>query len=307
MLKFPKQLFEIILLCLLQLACLSLTAKTSSQNPIYQDCASCHEAEFQHWQKSDHAKSMATADESSVLADFNNVSVSHYGQKARFYRENSHFMVSISYEDKTEIFPVKYSFGFYPLQQYLVDTGEGKLQVLPFSWDSRSSAEGGQRWYHNYSNEEIRPEDRLHWRQPLQNWNGMCADCHSDGLVRNYNTKENSFKTQFDNINVGCNSCHGDMADHSSEQQSAKAHNKRLPKAAEKTSGHWIRKSGQNTAKWQGKPRDNSFMETCFACHSLRSPLTDGIKPEAHFLDQFTPQLLRDPIPVQLIPASLII
>ena len=65
-----------------------------------------------------------------------------------------------------------------------METEGGRLQVLPFAWDARAKVDGGQRWYHNYSDEEIRPEDRVHWRQPLQGWNGMCADCHSDGLIR---------------------------------------------------------------------------------------------------------------------------
>jgi hypothetical protein len=122
--------------------------------------------------------------------------------------------VSISYDGKSVIYPIKYTFGHFPLQQYLAETALGKLQVLPFAWDSRSKEQGGQRRYHNYSDEEIRPQDRLHWRQPLKNWNGMCADCHSDGLIRGYKSQKNSFNTQFDNINVGCVSCHGDMSNH---------------------------------------------------------------------------------------------
>lgn len=141
-------------------------------------------------------------------------------KKAIFFIKDNQYQATISYDDKTDTYSIKYTFGHYPLQQYLVETEQGKLQVLPFAWDARTKADGGQRWYHNYSHEEIRPEDRLHWRQPLQNWNGMCADCHSDGLVRDYNTEKNSFTSQFDNINVGCLSCHGDMSAHA--QQSTK-------------------------------------------------------------------------------------
>ena len=43
----------------------------------YQDCIFCHENEYKHWQQSDHAKSMAIADESSVLADFDDVEISN--------------------------------------------------------------------------------------------------------------------------------------------------------------------------------------------------------------------------------------
>ncbi|WP_019026072.1 multiheme c-type cytochrome [Colwellia piezophila] len=265
-----------------------------------QVCTSCHQQQQHSWQESDHAKAMAIADKNSVLGNFDNVNVEHYGQKAFFFIKNEQYQVTVSYDDKSDTYPVKYTFGHFPLQQYLVETETGKLQVLPFAWDSRVKADGGQRWYHNYSNEEIRPQDRLHWRQPLQNWNGMCADCHSDGLKRNYNLDKNSFSSKWDNINVGCLSCHGNMTTHAKESAKTASSVKRnvskdITSSAHPT-GQWLRAIGQKTASWQGKKRDNSFMDTCFACHSLRAPLTDGINPSRPFLDQFSPQLLAAPL-----------
>lgn len=258
-----------------------------------QQCIECHQSEQQAWQHSDHAKSMALADKSSVLGDFNQKHVEHHGQKALFFIADGVYQVTISYDDNSQTLPIKFTFGHFPLQQYLVETEHGKLQVLPFAWDSRIKEAGGQRWYHNYSQEEIRPEDRLHWRQPLQNWNGMCADCHSDGLVRNYDEPNNRFDSQFDNINVGCLSCHGDMTVHA-DKKSSTARNNDVTSIKSPT-GKWLRSIGEKTAHWQGEQRDNGFMDNCFSCHSLRSPLTDGIKPHTAFLDQFTPQLLAAP------------
>jgi len=266
-----------------------------------QNCVSCHQQSHDKWQQSDHAKAMAIADKSSVLADFDNIDVKHYGQKAHFYIKDGRYQVKISYDDKAanpkiDTYQVKYVFGHYPLQQYLVETQKGRLQVLPFAWDSQSKELGGQRWYHNYSHEEIRPEDRLHWRQPLQNWNGMCADCHSDGLKRNYNSDKNTFETSFDNINVGCLSCHGDMSEHGKKQDQKYDKSKtKVRNGVTQPLGHWVREIADKTAKWQGTKRDNSFMDNCFACHALRAPLTDGFKPNKPFLDQFMPQLPTAP------------
>ncbi len=265
----------------------------------YENCVACHQSSVDDWKKSDHAKAMATATSKSVLGDFNNQTVEHYGQKALFYREDASYYVKISYGDNTNIYLIQYTFGHFPLQQYLVETEKGRLQVLPFAWDSRTNAQGGQRWYHIYSDEEITPQDRLHWQQPLQNWNGMCADCHSDGLKRQYNSDKNTFSTTWDNINVGCQSCHGKMNDHNSiedpKQKSDKNNTHSKISNAEST-GHWLRKTGDNTASWQGEKRDNRFMDTCFSCHSLRSPLTDGFSAEKPFLDQFIPTLITPPL-----------
>lgn len=267
-----------------------------------QNCVSCHQQSHEKWQQSDHAKAMALPSLETVKGNFNNVDVEHYGQKAHFFIKDNSYHVTISYDDKrdtsavkikpADTYQVKYTFGHYPLQQYLVETQKGRLQVLPFAWDSRAKADGGQRWYHNYSYEEISPADRLHWRQPLQNWNGMCADCHSDGLKRNYDSDKNQFSTTFDNINVGCLSCHGDMSEH------AKTNKRNVAKDISSTihpTGQWLRAVGDKTATWQGDKRDNSFMDNCFACHALRAPLTDGIKPNTPFLQQFMPQLPTAP------------
>ena len=256
-------------------------------------CTSCHVQAEQNWQQSDHANAMSIADKATVLADFSDVSVEHYGQKAYFFIKDNSYQVTISYDDKSDTYPIKYTFGHFPLQQYLVETEQGRLHVLPFAWDAREKEEGGQRWYHNYSHEEIRPEDRLHWRQPLQNWNGMCADCHSDGLVRDYDTEKDTFNTKFDNINVGCLSCHGDMSEHVKAPSKQKS---RVDVTSMKNPiGRWLRGVGDKTAHWEGGKRDNAFMDNCFACHSLRATLTDGFQANKPFLDQFTPNFTASP------------
>jgi predicted CXXCH cytochrome family protein len=58
---------------------------------------------------------------------------------------------------------------------------------------------------------------------------------------------------------------------------------------------HWLITAEQDTAIWKGAARDNSFMDTCFACHSLRSPLEDGFKAHKPFLEQFMPNLVTAP------------
>ena len=109
--------------------------------------------------------------------------------------------------------------------------------------------------------------------------------CHSDGLVRKYDPKENSFSSQFDNINVGCLTCHGDMSDHA--QKPTKRNVGIDVTSINHPTGQWLRSLGDKTAHWQGKKRDNTFMDGCFSCHSLRSPLTDGFKPKRKGVKSF--------------------
>ena len=111
-------------------------------------------------------------------------------------------------------FDVKYTFGVYPLQQYLIEFPDGRLQALSIAWDARPKQDGGQRWFHLYPNERVTHDDELHWTRPAQNWNFMCADCHSTGLQKNYDAAADRFKTSWAEINVSCEACHGPGSRH---------------------------------------------------------------------------------------------
>lgn len=274
--------------------CLYLVVITNSilygQEP---SCIECHSDQIQQWQQSDHFKAMAKLDDETVLGDFSDVTVNHHSQSARFYIKDSSYLIDFTEASSMKTYKVAYVFGYRPLQEYLIDIGGGKLQVFPFAWDDRDESEGGKRWYPMYPDEDIQPADRLHWLQPIQNWNGMCADCHSDGLKRNYNRKNNTFNTQWDNINTGCQSCHGKLADtHGKTEQTNQADD--LKSSTEK--GYWRLEIDKKVAQWHGEKRDNQFMDSCFNCHSLRSSLTDGFEFGKHYLDQHSPTLLSSPL-----------
>src|SRR5262249_24800003 len=74
-------------------------------------------------------------------------------------------------DGKLATFEVNYTFGIEPLQQYLIEFPDGRLQALSLAWDSRPKEQGGQRWFHLYPEEEIKHDDVLHWTKLNQNWN----------------------------------------------------------------------------------------------------------------------------------------
>nr|PMI00079.1 hypothetical protein BCU55_12355 [Shewanella sp. 10N.286.48.A6] len=282
--------------CLLSCAALLVISSYGVATPI--NCIECHQAQVANWQLSDHAKAMAIATDDTVLADFNGSTFEHFSQSARFYTKDNSYFIEYTQGKLTQHYQVQFTFGHFPLQQYLIRIEKGRVQLFPFAWDSRSKQEGGQRWFANYATEDIYSNDRLHWLQPMQNWNGMCADCHSSGLKRNYNATQNSFSSQWNEINVGCQSCHQKVTpEHSqSASETAQNNNQAEPLAHQVQQGYWQRQGDAKTASWHGPARDNEFMDTCYSCHSLREPLTDGFTPGKAFLDQFSPTLLAQPL-----------
>lgn len=179
------------------------------------ECALCHQEAYDNWQLSHHRHAMEVANVDSVLGDFGNTSFDYLGSTAKFYQRDGEFFVETDNSaGELQEFEISYTFGIYPLQQYLVEFPDGRIQALSISWDSRSEEEGGQRWYHLYPEEEIDSDDPLHWTGAFQNWNSRCASCHTTDLNKNYSIETNSYDTQWAEINIGCEACHGAGSQH---------------------------------------------------------------------------------------------
>jgi len=178
-------------------------------------CAQCHQSKADLWRRSQHRLAMAHATDQSVLADFNDTSFDYDGVHSRFYRrDNKYFVETDGPDGKLSEFEIRYTFGVDPLQQYLIKFPDGRIQALSIAWDSRPKEQGGQRWFHLYPNENVGHDDVLHWTKLNQNWNFMCAECHSTGVRKNYDASKDRFATAWAEISVGCEACHGQGSNH---------------------------------------------------------------------------------------------
>jgi len=188
--------------------------ETVENNPAHfvgsQQCEGCHQSEAEHWKQSDHYHAMELPNEKSVLGDFNNTAFNYFGRKTQFTQNAGHYFVNTEdQQGKLQRFEVAYTLGYKPLQQYLVKFPDGRIQTLPFAWDTRKKSEGGQRWFHLYPHDNITPDNPLFWTRPLQNWNHMCADCHTTDFSKNFINKSNTFDSHWQETGNGCESCHG--------------------------------------------------------------------------------------------------
>ncbi len=249
-------------------------------------CVSCHKQEHQEWQGSHHDEAMMIADENSVKADFNNTSFNYNGIISTFYKNNNKYMVKTDGPDgKLHEYEISYTFGIYPLQQYMIKFPNAKVQVLDPTWDNRSKKEGGQRWYHIHKDENVKAGDPLHWTGPNMNWNYMCAECHSTNLKKNYDAKTKSYQTTFDSINVSCEACHGPASEHIkwTENKTDKLKNSGFP-ISFKYSKQEAWRDRNNTLK---SVLQKEELNVCATCHSRRTQLDDDFVPGDDFHEHY--------------------
>ncbi|MDH4012280.1 MAG: cytochrome c family protein, partial [Desulfobacterales bacterium] len=239
-------------------------------------CGECHKGEYDKWRGSHHDLAMAEANEKTVLGNFNDVVFEYSGVKSRFYRKNGGFYVHTQGPDgKRGDFEVKYTFGAYPLQQYLIPFAGGRLQCLPIAWDVKE-----KKWYHLYPEAPIDPKDWLYWTNAGQNWNGMCAECHSTNLKKNYDNKTDSYQTTWSEIDVGCEACHGPGSRHVDWAE--------LPDMARPQTENYelvVKTAGMSSREQ---------VELCAPCHSRRAILGDYTHAEPDLLDSLLPSLLTE-------------
>jgi len=255
-------------------------------------CAQCHSKEMHEWQGSHHDLAMKEPTDKTVVGDFNNTTFELHGVKSSFYKKGDRFFIKTDGEDgKLHEYEVKYTFGVYPLQQYLLAFPDGKYQVPDIAWDSRSKEEGGQRWFHIHKDEVIKAGDVLHWTGPNLNWNYMCADCHSTNLKKNYDVETKKYDTTWDIINVSCEACHGPASEHMkwSEDQSSDLPHKGFALSFKHKSGRW----DINTTTKSAELTDREI-EVCAKCHSRRAQLDDNFVPGNKFTDHYLPVTLAE-------------
>lgn len=284
----------------------SLVASASPlSNPEFigsEQCGSCHQQQYQDWRSSHHDQAMMEANSQSVLGDFNQSSFSLNGITSTFFKKGSEFWVNTDGTDGIlQDYKIAYTFGITPLQQYLIAFDDGRYQALSIAWDSRSKAEGGQRWFHLYP-DVTGHKDVLHWTRQLQNWNSHCAECHSTQLQKNYDQHSNSYQTTWSEINVACEACHGAGRQHVAwvnSKDPKKPDNKGLLTDI-RSHGHWQRLPAQATAnKFGTNPtHGDQQINSCASCHARRTTI-DTVDNKnfrgKELLDTHIPLLIEEP------------
>jgi len=234
-------------------------------------CAACHAAQAATWKESHHAKAEALAGAATVLGDFEDARFRYAGTESRFHRKGAEYWVDTDGPDgRLASYRVMHTFGVAPLQQYLLALDGGRLQALGIAWDVRRKA-----WFHLYPRDKLVAGDELHWTRPAQNWNFMCAECHTTGLRRNFDFAGQRFDTTWQALGVGCQACHGPA------------------------SAHVAGASGRRDAPPPAhgfavdlKTGGRTLLETCARCHSRRAPLADGFDATHRLSDDYAVSLL---------------
>lgn len=257
----------------------ALPATATAQFVGRDTCAKCHQAELALWHGSDHDRAMELPSATSVVGDFNNTSFTRFGVTTKFFRDGEKYLVNTEGPDgEFHDYEIKYTFGVRPLQQYMVEFPDGRVQVLRVSWDTVKN-----EWFYvtppDVIDERILPGDPLHWTGMGQNWNTMCAECHSTNLQKNYDPQSDTYHTTYSEIDVSCETCHGPGSMH--------------VELAESNSLFWDRNHGYGLPELK-QASSAEQVDSCAPCHSRRTQIHANFHAGDKYLDHYEPSPLHE-------------
>jgi len=235
-----------------------------------QACASCHAAVADTWTRGRHSKMIQPATPASVSGDFSTREVTLGGLRYRLRVANGEYFITESYlTDHEREHRVEYTLGSRRIQHYLATIENGRVIVLPPSWDVQR-----HEWFDNM--EIVRPDEKDEKAGKLfQQWNRSCVGCHVSQQENNYRHETRTYATTWLDFGTSCERCHGPGAAHVAVHT---ANGRPETPAA----SAMVRPTRLDPA---------AATAVCAQCHTLRDVIAPGYAAGADYYDFFQPVL----------------
>jgi len=207
------------------------------------------------------------ASPTSVEGDFTRRTVVLRGREYGLESKNGKFIITESFlTGLTQSHEVQYVLGSRRIQHYLTTVDQGRIIILPPSWDVER-----RQWFHNM--DIVRPD--LDEHSLVQQWNKNCVGCHVSQEHTNYSPVTRSYATAWMDFGTSCEQCHGPGSRHvalyRSRQNNTPVTNPLIVRPTRLS------------------PEKSSMI--CAQCHSLRATVAPGFNAGDDYSDSFQPIL----------------
>ena len=229
-------------------------------------CGKCHAEQERKWSQSRHSKMVQPASATGVKGDFTRGKIQLRGEPYEVRQRDGAWYITESYlTGKPVEHRVDYTLGNRRIQHYLTTLPDGRVIVLPPSWDILR-----KDWFHNF---DIADPDEPVGVQ-VQVWNKNCYGCHVSQEEKNYDAESRQYRTAWLNFGTNCERCHGPGADHVAHYSAAEP-----PKGPARDIVLQTRLDAKHNTM------------VCAQCHSFRDIYVNGFTAGSDYYDFFLPIL----------------
>ena len=231
-------------------------------------CVLCHEQSHEDWISSRHSKMVQPARPGQVRGDFSQERLTLRGEDYRIRRVGSKYFITEPFFTGEPVeHQVDYTLGNRRIQHYLTTLEDGRVIVLPPTWDVLR-----REWFHNL---EIAAPDQREGVIPVQLWNKNCFGCHVSDQVKGFRPGENRYDTTWLDFGTTCERCHGPGSRHVDKYTN-------LDVYGDDPELHIVLQTRLDH-------QTNSMV--CAQCHSFRDQMAFGFAAGDNYFDFFFPLL----------------
>jgi predicted CXXCH cytochrome family protein len=251
-------------------------------------CQSCHPDAFSRWQASLHIQMTRPIAEATVLGDFSSgARLSAHGRSYTFGMQQGRPVVTVRAEGRAaETHRVDYTLGSKRFQGYLSTQPDGRMYVLPIFWHVET-----RRWLDWKETTPI--PDGAHDMKQI--WNVNCFNCHATNLERGYAAATKSYRTEWTELGIGCEACHGPGTAHIALAEGWARDPASIPtyssRASNRGLGELLKIFSPRTAEAR------RTFDTCAYCHGNKRNLFTEFRAGDRYEDHAIPFLLSEPLP----------
>jgi predicted CXXCH cytochrome family protein len=232
-----------------------------------QVCASCHQQVHDAWKSGRHSKMLQPASAASIKADFSRSTLTLNGRRYRLRLANGEYFITESFlTGQEQEHRVEFTLGSRRIQHYLATIENGRIIVLPPSWDVVR-----RQWFDNI--DIVRPDEND--QNLVQQWNKNCVGCHVSQQENNYRPATHTYATRWVDFGTSCERCHGPGSGH--------------VRTYGATDGGRAVAERSIVRPTRLDPKTSSMI--CAQCHSLREVIAPGYTAGADYFDYFQPVL----------------
>ena len=238
-------------------------------------CQGCHPKFYELWSTSHHGLAMQPVSAEFVRRNLNLSQPPVRVGQATYAPEvdaKSAWLVERSPQG-TRRYRLEQALGGKNVYYFLTILELGHMQVLPLSYDVNQKQwidSAGNMVMHE-SGPSTAPAD---WRDRTLTFNTSCYGCHVSQLATNYDPTSDSYRTEWLEPGINCETCHGPSGEHVRLMQRAQKEKRDRPPDDLKIV------SVKNLSKAQRN-------DLCASCHAKLMAYTPGFKPGDRFFDYY--------------------
>ncbi|MEO8500539.1 MAG: HEAT repeat domain-containing protein [Vicinamibacteria bacterium] len=248
-----------------------------------QTCRSCHATTHSSWTNGRHSRMLQEAGPKSVIPRFAGIETLR-GKEYQLERDGDSFFIVERYlQDTPTRRRVDYTLGSRRVQHYLSRLDDGRIVVLPPSYDVEK-----KEWFHNLDIVDLEETGEV----KVQVWNTNCFGCHVSGEQKGFDPAKKSFETTWTDFGTTCERCHGPGRAHATKYAARKKGEAEGTTVETRAILSPASTADRETAIVHPRRLDAETSTTlCAQCHSLRDITQPGFAGGSNYYDYFTPLL----------------